>query len=164
LLVVISGCASKTGTTAAGSPAPSENTAATRWTGSFKQSALAASAVVGQPTTNRTAGFGNITLTPVEAESGRVRVELAINASVTPGTQIGWAIFTGPCGAPTPPIAGKNEFPTIEISNSGSGVVRMIMSLTMEPRAAYHANVYWGSQVTDVSNVMMCANLARGGR
>jgi len=135
-----------------------------RWTGAFKQSSLSSSAVVNAATPTRTAAFGNINMTPVEAESGRMRVELSVNASVAPGSHIGWAVFTGPCGAPTPPIAGKTEFPTIEISNSGNGVIRMIMPLTMEPRTAYHANVYWSSQVTDVSNVMMCANLIRTGR
>jgi hypothetical protein len=39
-------------------------------------------------------------------------------------------------------------------------VVRTVMSMRLEPRVTYHANVYWAPQVTDVSNVMMCANLS----
>jgi hypothetical protein len=123
---------------------------------------MAAAAVVGPASPQRTAAYGNITLTPVESDtSGRVRVELSINAPVPPGTQLGWALFPSPCGAATPTMTGANEFPTIEISNSGAGSIRAVMSLRLEPRGTYHANVYWSSQVTDVSNVMMCANLAR---
>ena len=135
------------------------------WTAAFRQPQLAASAVIGPATPQRTAAYGNITLTPIESDtSGRVRVELTINAGVSPGTQLGWALFSSGCGAATPALAGTNEFPPIEISNSGSGFIRTAMNLRLEPRQTYHANVYWSSQVTDVSNVMMCANLTRSGR
>jgi hypothetical protein len=123
---------------------------------------MAAAAVIGPASPQRTAAYGNITLTPVESDtSGRVRVDLSINAPVPPGTQLGWALFSSPCGAATPTMTGAQEFPTIEISNSGSGAVRATMSLRLEPHGTYHANVYWSSQVTDVSNVMMCANVTR---
>jgi hypothetical protein len=141
----------------------SRSTGPSPWVGAFRQSQMAAAAVMGPATPQRTAAYGNITVTPVESDStGRVRVELSINAPVAPGTQLGWALFPSPCGAATPTMTGANEFPTIEISNSGSGSIRTVMSLRLEPRGTYHANVYWSSQVTDVSNVMMCANLARG--
>jgi hypothetical protein len=141
---------------------PSRSTGPTPWSGAFRQSQLAAAAVIGPATPQRTAAYGNITLTPVESDStGRVRVELSINAPVAPGTQLGWALFPSPCGAATPTMAGAQEFPTIEISNSGAGSVHAVMSLRLEPRGTYHANVYWSSQITDVSNVMMCANIAR---
>jgi hypothetical protein len=145
-------CASKTSSVSTASgPA--------RWAGTFRQSQTAATAVVGPATPGRSAGYGSITLTPVAGDSGRTRVELAINAPVPAGTQVGWAVFMSPCGSPTPPITGANEFPTIEIANSGSGTVRTVMSIRLDPRVTYHANIYWASQVTDVSNVMMCANL-----
>jgi hypothetical protein len=154
LLAAIVACASKTksATTTSG-PA--------RWTGSFKQSTLSSSASIGPANPTRAAGYGTITLTPNDPDSGRVKIELSISVSVTPGTQIAWALFTGPCGSPTPPLAGPNEFPTINVSNSGSGFVRTTMPLTISDRGAYHANVYWSSQVSDVSNVMMCANLGQ---
>jgi hypothetical protein len=149
------GCASSQSTS-------STSTGPSPWVGAFKQSQMAAAAVIGPATPQRTAAYGNISLTPVESDSsGRVRVELSINASVPPGTQLGWALFPSPCGAATPTMAGAQEFPTIEISNSGSGFVRAVMNLRLEPRATYHANVYWSSQISDVSNVMMCANVAR---
>jgi hypothetical protein len=140
----------------------STSTGPSPWAGAFRQSQMAASAVIGPASPQRTAAYGNITLTPVESDSsGRVRVELSINAPVPPGTQLGWALFPSPCGAATPMMTGAQEFPTIEISNSGNGSIRAVMSLRLEPRGTYHANVYWSSQVTDVSNVMMCANVAR---
>ncbi len=153
-LVVIAACASKS--TASTTSAPG------RWTGSFKQSKLSSTASIGPAQPTRAAGYGTITLTPNDPDSGRVKVELSINASVTPGTQLAWALFSGPCGSPTPPLAGPNEFPTINVSNSGSGFVRTTMPITISSRGTYHANVYWSSQVSDVSNVMMCANLAEG--
>ena len=75
---------------------------------------------------------------------------------------MGWAIFTGSCGAPTPPVLGPHEFPTIEIGGNKNGSVRASLPVNLDPRGTYHANVYWASQVTDLNNVMMCANLARG--
>jgi hypothetical protein len=155
LLGFAAGCASSQSTA-------SRSTGPSPWVGAFRQSQMAAAAVIGPASPQRTAAYGNITLTPVESDSsGRVRVELSVNAPVPPGTQLGWALFASPCGAATPTMTGAQEFPTIEISNSGSGFVRAVMNLRLEPRATYHANVYWSSQISDVSNVMMCANVAR---
>ena len=61
-------------------------------------------------------------------------------------------------------IAGIMQFPTIQIANAGSGFVRATMPLPMDAQGSYHANVYWSSQASDVSNVMMCANLELTGR
>jgi len=155
LLGFAAGCA--TGQSSAStSPGPSA------WSGAFRQSQLAATAVVGPATPQRTAAFGTITVTPVDSDtSGRVRVELSVSAPVPPGTQLGWALFPSPCGAATPTMTGAQEFPTIEISNSGAGSIRAVMGLRLDARSTYHANVYWSSQITDVSNVMMCANVVR---
>jgi len=156
LLGFAAGCAT-------GQSSASTSTGPSPWSGAFRQSQLAATAVVGPANPQRTAAYGNITLTPVESDSsGRVRVEVSVNAPVPPGTQLGWALFPSPCGAATPTMTGAQEFPTIEISNSGAGSIRAVMSLRLDPHGTYHANVYWSSQVTDVSNVMMCANIARG--
>ena len=90
-------------------------------------------------------------------------VELAVNdAPVPPESQIAWAIFTGTCGSPTPMVTGPQEFPLIEVASNGSGAVRTEMSLTLDPRGSYHANVYWTARASGVSGVMMCANLGRG--
>jgi hypothetical protein len=135
-----------------------------RWSGSFRVSQMAATAVVGPATPGKTAAFGAITLVALDSTPPTTRVELSISAPVTAGTQVGWAVFSGPCGTPSPPLAGPHEFPTIEIANSGSGLVRTVMAIGLDPRRSYHANVYWASQVTDVSNVMMCANVTVSGR
>ena len=134
-----------------------------RWAGSFRTSELASSAVIGSGGAAQGAAYGNITVTPVENAQGRMSVDLSINAPVAPGSQVAWAVFGGSCGSPTPPVMGPDEFPMIEVANSGSGIVRTIMALPLDPHSSYHANIYWGSQVTDVSNVMMCAKLALTG-
>lgn len=134
-----------------------------RWSGSFRPSQLAATPVIGSGGGAQGAAYGTITLTPVENAQGRMSVDLSINAPVDPGTQVAWAVFGGSCGAPTPPVMGQDEFPTIEVANSGSGIVRTIMAMPLNPNSSYHANVYWSSQASDVTNVMMCANLALTG-
>ena len=130
-----------------------------RWMGAFRQPQSAVSAVIGPATPGRAAAYGSLLLTPAEREPGRFRVELSISAPVDANSQLAWAIFSGPCGTPSPAVTGLQEFPAIEI-NGGGGSVRSLMSLPLDPRSAYHANVYWSSRATDVSNVMMCANLA----
>lgn len=131
-----------------------------RWSGSFRQ--VARTAVIGSDMTRaRASGYGTITLTPVADQEGRVKVDLSVSTSVS-GTQIAWALFEGPCNTPSPPVIAVNEFPTIEVASSGSGVVRAELAMTLNPRSTYHANVYWSGRATDVSNVMLCANVTFG--
>jgi hypothetical protein len=142
------GCASHTAATNAGPE---------RWSGSFRQAGN--SAVIGSELARaRSTGYGTILLTPVPGQAGRVKVDLSVNTSLS-GTQIGWAVFEGPCNSPAPPVLAVNEFPTIDIGTSGNGIVRGELPMTMNNRGSYHANVYWSSRATDVSNVMLCANL-----
>ncbi len=91
-------------------------------------------------------------------------LELSISAPVAGGSHLGWSVFTGSCGSPTPALAGPHEFPTIEITSSGGARLKASLSFTLDPRSTYHANVYWSSRVSDVSNVMMCAPLTVAGR
>lgn len=151
VLAVLAGCASA-GTGSKTTAAPGV------WSGSFRQPQMAASAVVGPATPGRGAAYGNITLTPEERRPRAYRVELSISAPVEPNTHLAWAIFSGPCGSTAPAMAPLNDFPPIDVTSAG-GSVRTEMMLALEPRGSYHATVYWGSRATDVSNVMMCANL-----
>jgi hypothetical protein len=136
-----------------------------RWTGDFRQSQMAGSSATMTPATpNTRAGYGNIVLTPLQDGERRMKVDLSLTAPVPGGTQIAWAVFQGSCGAPTPPVAAVNDFPTIEVAASGGGAVRTEMTMELDPHLTYHANIYWSNRATDVSNVMMCANLQfRGG-
>lgn len=129
------------------------------WTGSFRQSQVAATAVIGPATPGRGAAYGSVTIMPEEGAAKRYRVELSISAPMEPNTHLAWAVFSGPCGTPSPAVAGINEFPAIEIGSGGGGSVHMVMALSLDRRSTYHANVYWSSRASDVSNVMMCANL-----
>jgi hypothetical protein len=149
-----SGCASHKASTTTGKGPP-------RWSGSFKQESN--SAVIGaELARGRSSGYGTIVLTPVADQARRVKAELSVNTSLT-GTQIAWAVYEGTCGAPTPPVLAVNEFPTIEIGTNGAGVVRAELPVTLNVRGTYHANVYWSNRATDVSNVMLCTNLAYAG-
>jgi hypothetical protein len=132
-----------------------------RWTGSFRQTQMP-TAEVGAATPNR--GYGSITLTPVAANPGRMRVDLSVNAPVPAGTHVAWAVLTGSCGSPSPMVTGETEFPPIEIGGNGAGLVRTEMSLALDPRGSYHANVYWSSRARNLNEVMMCANLRHGSR
>lgn len=159
LVIALVGCQASAG----GGGARTQNQGVARWSGGFKQSQMAASAVVGPATPNSAAAFGSITVTPVEGAPNRARVELSISAPMANGRQLAWALFTGSCGAPTPPLAGPNEFPLIDVGNNGSGMVRTTMSITLDPHSDHHANIYQSGRVSDVSNVLMCANLAYSG-
>lgn len=156
LIAALGACAAKSAGSTASGPA--------QWTGSFRQSQSATSGVVGPATPGKGAAYGSITLTPQDGTPPATKIELSISTPSPSGTQIAWAVFSGPCGSTAPPVAGPQEFPTIEVASSGGGFVRTSMRFVLEPRSAYHANVYWSSQVSDVSNVMMCANLTAPSR
>ena len=131
------------------------------WSGNFEQESN--SAVIGaEMSRGRASAYGTVVLTPVPDQERRVKVELSINTSLT-SAQIAWAVYEGTCGAPTPPLLSSNEFPTIDIGTNGAGIVRGELPITLNVRGTYHANVYWSNRATDVSNVMMCANLAYAG-
>jgi hypothetical protein len=134
-----------------------------QWTGSFREPKMAATSVIGAPAPARSAGFGNIVVTPVGDAVGRTRVELTISAPGAVGRQLAWAVFSGSCGAATPPVLAVTEFPAIEIAASGAGSVRIELPMALDHRRSYHANVYDAGRATDVDNVMMCANLKFGG-
>jgi hypothetical protein len=146
------------GACATGGASSASKAGAGVWTGSFRQPQVAASSVIGPATANRAAAYGTISLTPSPDGAGRYQVELSLSAPVDPNTQLAWAVFSGPCGTPSPAVAGTNEFPHIEIG-SGGGSVHTVMALALDPHQTYHANVYWSSRASDVSNVMMCAKL-----
>jgi hypothetical protein len=153
MLVAVGACAPK-------STVSSPSTGPSRWTGTFRQSQSATSSVIGPATPGKGAAYGTITAVPLPTGTTGNRIELSISTPLASGTQIAWAVFSGPCGSPTPPLAGPQEFPTIEVTSTGAGFVRAQMSFLLDTRGVYHANVYWSSRVSDVSNVMMCANLA----
>jgi hypothetical protein len=154
-IVALAGCAS-------GKTAPATEGGGAMWTGSFRQPQVAASSVIGPAATPRGAAYGTLKLSPVEGRAGSYQVDLSMSAPVEPSTQLAWAVFQGPCGATSTAVTGINEFPMIEIT-SGGGTVRSVMAFTLDPRGTYHANVYWSSRATDVSNVMMCAKLEFSG-
>lgn len=152
------GCASASG----GTVGTAADGSTGSWNGSFKQSdAAMTSAAITMPSGGGSqSAYGRIQLTPLlDVPTASVRADLSIFAPVSGGTQIAWAVFQGPCGAAMPAVANQNAFPLIEVNNNGTASARATIAMTLNPALQYHANVYWGSQVTDVTNVMMCANL-----
>ena len=160
--VAIAACASSSSSTSSSmSASATPESGPVRWTAQFKQTQGASTAAIIPGQMGSSSAYGSITVTSQAATPPLTRVEVSVNAPVPSGTQVGWAIFSGGCGAPTPPVVGPHEFPTIEISGNNNGSVRANLQVALDPRGTYHANVYWASQVTDLNNVMMCANLAR---
>lgn len=160
-IVVVAACASTQSTSGSAAVAQSAASSggAARWSGNFKQTKMP-TAQMGAATPNR--GYGSITVTQAPGETDRVHVELSVNAPVAPGTQIAWAIFDGACGSAAPMVTGENQFPIMEINGTGGGYVKTDMSITLDPRAQYHANVYWTTHARDLGDVMMCAPLTAG--
>ena len=151
-------CASGQG----GSAGAADSGGAGMWSGTFKEPQMAASAVMGPVTPARGAGYGTITARPGSSVD-RVRVDVTIHAPSAAGGQVAWALFSGPCSAATPPVASVTEFPSIDVTSSGAGSSRVELPITLDRRTTYHANVYSTSRATDVSNVMMCADMKFGG-
>ena len=118
---------------------------------------MSTSAVLGPSTPNR--GSGTISVTALGGTPAKVRVDVTVSGT-PPSTQLGWAVFSGPCASTAPMLAGQTEFPAISVSTSGDGRITTDMSFALDPKSAYHANVYWSSRANDMNDVMMCANLS----
>lgn len=129
-----------------------------RWSGILKPNRL--NSELGRSVPNN--GYGSVTVTPIPEPPPRVRIEISISAPVTPGEHVAWALLSGTCGSAHPMLAGKSEFPTIEIGENETGSVRVEMPLTLEANGSYHADVYWPNSSRDLNDVMMCANLSFG--
>ena len=56
-------------------------------------------------------------------------------------------------------LAGQNQFQPISVSSSGDAHLRTDIAFTLDPKASYHANIYWTPRANDMNDVMMCANL-----
>lgn len=136
-----------------------------RWTASLRQLNLPnSSTLTGTGGAGSTAtSYGSITLSPVNDVRGRIRYELSVMAPTLSGQQIAWALFTGACNTPSPPVVPINELPAIDVANSGAGVVRGEFNVSLDPRTTYHVNVYSLARATDVDNVLLCAKLNYSG-
>jgi hypothetical protein len=149
-LLGLAACASS----GASRPASSGNFA--HWSGNFRSTNSASSAMLAPAMPNR--GTGTISLTALGSIPAQTRIELMISGA-TPSVQLGWAVFGGDCGSPAPIVAGQNQFPPISVSSSGDGHVQADIAFALDPRSSYHANVYFGARANDMNDVMMCANL-----
>jgi hypothetical protein len=150
-LVGTAACATSNRVTTSSGPA--------RWSGNFRTVGAPSSAVLNTRTTDsQGTAFGSISIMSADSTPPTSRVDLSVSAPAMSGKQLAWAIFSGPCGSPTPPVTGLQEFPALEIA-TGSGRVATDLRFRLSVGTEYHANVYMTSRATDVSNVLMCANL-----
>jgi hypothetical protein len=147
---------------ASGGVGSASNGRAGSWNGSFKPTGtVMSSSAITIPTGATQAPYGSIQVTPLpDMPTPTAKFDVSLFAPGSGGAQIAWAVFQGPCGAAMPIVAGQNSFPLFDVNNNGSARWRGTIAMTLMPQLSYHANVYWGSQVTDVTNVMMCANLS----
>lgn len=164
--IFVCGCASHQ----SGSPGTAGNAGAMRWHAQLKPQNLATTGILNtsMSTGATAASYGSLEVRPAGTGNtdgrGRLRFEISITAPSAGGNNLAWAVFSGPCNSPTPAIAPLTDWPIIEVASSGAGRVRVELATAMDPRGTYHVNVYEGSRATDVSNVLMCANLRYDGR
>lgn len=153
-LVGLAACATSNRPTSSASPV--------RWTGNFRTVGTPSSAVLNTKSTDsQGSAFGSITVTNADSTPPTSHVDLTISAQAMSGRDLAWAIFSGPCGAATPPVASLQEFPPISVSSS-NGRVSTDLRFRLSPSAEYHANVYASYRANDVANVLMCTNLTLG--
>jgi hypothetical protein len=105
--------------------------------------------------------FGTVSLTVAESSPNRTRAQITLDAP-TQNRNLPWAILPGQCGSSSLPLIGFDQFPQIEVGNTGKGQVDSELALTLPTSGTYHLNVYWQGQTLD--QVMTCANLRRDGK
>jgi hypothetical protein len=138
---------------------------AMRWTGALRPPAMASTAVLSRGSPSATAAsYGNVMLTRVADQPDRWRYELTVTAPPLSGSQVAWALFTGSCGASSPPVVPTAELPVLDLGSGGGGAVRGEIGATLSARTTYHVNVYTTPRATDVSNVLLCAKLSVSGQ
>jgi hypothetical protein len=160
LPVVAGGCASGAG---GGTATGGQVGGVSRWSASLKPLNLAATATLGGPPGSVASAYGNVTLSPVTDMRGRTSYDLSITAPSLAGQTVAWALYTGACNAPSPPVVPVNELPAIDVASSGAGQVRGEFSVQLNSGTTYHVNVYTVPRATDVNNVLLCGRLAYSG-
>ena len=138
---------------------PTTSTGPARWSGNFRSVGSPSSAVLNTSTTDsQGSAFGSITVVNAETTPPTSHVDLTVSAQSMSGRELAWAIFTGPCGAATPPLGSLQEYPPLTVS-TGNARVSTDLRFQLSPGTEYHANVYASYRANDVANVLMCTNL-----
>lgn len=141
---------------------PATATGPQRWSGNFRTVGTPSSAVLNTSSTDsQGSAFGNITVVNSGTTPPTSHVDITISAQAMSGRELAWAIFTGACGAATPPVASFQEFPPLSVS-SGNARVSTDLRFQLSSGTEYHANVYASYRANDVANVLMCTNLTLG--
>ena len=159
LPMVAAGCASGAG----GGTSSGQVGGVSRWTANLKQLNMAATGTLGGSAGAVASAYGSVTFSPVADMRGRTRYELSITAPSLAGQTVGWALYTGACNTPSPPVVPVNELPPIDVASSGAGQVRGEFSVPLAAATTYHVNVYTVPRATDVNNVLLCGRLAYSG-
>lgn len=157
--LVLSACASHSGAPAPSSPPSTSVSPASSgsgsWTGSF-QPVQQQSGNLTPHGSNRTYGSVTLTIAPTRPNSTHATIELS--TTLPTSALLHWAIVAGRCGSVSLPLVSVDQFPVIEVSNSGHGKLTADTPVSLEAAGVYHVDVYWsGGQ--DRSDVMACANL-----
>jgi hypothetical protein len=141
---------------------PTTTSGPERWSGNFRTVGTPSSAVLNTTSTDsQGSAFGSITVVNSNTTPPTSHVDISISAQAMSGRELAWAIFTGSCGAATPPVASLQEFPPLSVS-TGNARVSSDLRFELSPGTEYHANVYASYRANDVANVLMCTNLSLG--
>jgi membrane-bound lytic murein transglycosylase len=163
-VLLLAACASGSGTASSNPPSTPASQAGrasvetVRWTGSFQPIQQQSGSLTPRGT-NKT--YGSVTLSRARSGPTRTRAEINLTTGLTTSALLHWAIAPSRCGAADLPLLGVDQFPPIEISNSGQGRLDGEVPLTVPTAGTYHIDIYWGNG-QDRSDVMACANVKMG--
>jgi hypothetical protein len=157
-------CARSVPVTTNGQVAPRSQSVA-RFSGTLKAPTLSSPSTISKQSTGATAtAYGSVMLTRIAEVSDRWRYEVTVTSPPSAGGQLAWALYSGTCGASTPPVVPTNELAPLDLNSAGTGMVRGEFGALLEPNGTYHVNVYFGARATDVNNVMLCTRLGFSGK
>ena len=137
-----------------------------RWSADLRQPSMSASPVMSSGAGSggaQASSYGTAMLTRVEG-AGRVRYEVNVTAPPAAGRQLAWALHTGSCTTPSPPVVPVNELPPLDLGSGGGGVARGEFTAELDPRTTYNVRVYTTNRATDVNGVLLCARLNYSGK
>ena len=165
LALVLGGCARSVPVTSDGASGAVALSSVSRWSADLKQPTMNASPVIATGGTGgaQASSYGTVTLTQLPGGE-RVRYELTVTSPPAAGQALAWALFTGSCVTPSPPVVPVNELPPIDLGSGGGGLTRGEFVATLDPKATYNVRVYTKNRATDVNNVLLCARLNYSGR
>lgn len=162
--LTLGACSRSVPVTTNGAPVASPDVG--RWSADLKQPTLSSTPVMSGGAGSggsQASSYGSALLSRIEGVD-RVHYEISVTAPPLSGRQVAWAIYTGSCTTPSPPVVPVNELPGIDLGSGGSGMARGEIAMSLDPRTTYNVRVYGSNRATDLLNVVICSRLTYSGK